>query len=130
MTSSASDSSISIGILYERPAVRSVFTYPGRTSVTNTLLSSRSTRRLSRNVERAALLALSVEKGEPELALTTAAVAERMRAWDADAGALTADVLASYTDSRVKGRAPRPRDWERLRELVLQLPAYAGDRGL
>jgi hypothetical protein len=71
---------------------------------------------------RAALFADSLGRGEPELPLTAAAVAERLEARAA---------LDCYRDCLLEGSDPPASQVASLRERVLDLPAYRpGERML
>jgi hypothetical protein len=75
---------------------------------------------------RAGLFLASVEAGDPELALTAAAVAERLRG-SADGAASVADeAAANYRQLVLEGTAPATRTVDALGELVLGIGAYAG----
>ncbi len=74
---------------------------------------------------RAALFLESVEAGEPELALTMAAVADRIGERGPQARAVAHEAYACYRDCRLDERPAPARTILALRELVLELPAYA-----
>ena len=74
---------------------------------------------------RAGLFLESVEADEPELALTTAAVARRLGERDSGARVVAEETSAVYAACRLDGRRPPARTVRALRELVLELPAYA-----
>jgi hypothetical protein len=73
---------------------------------------------------RAALFLESVEAEDPELALTTAAVARRLGETRSGARTIAEESYEAYRASRVEDRPPPARTIAALRELVLALPAY------
>jgi hypothetical protein len=74
---------------------------------------------------QAALLAASLDAGEPELALTTAAVARRLGAERAASSVVAEEAYGSYRRWRRDGGPVSERLVWALRDLVCDLPAYA-----
>ncbi len=76
---------------------------------------------------QAALFLDSLDRGEPELALTMAAVARRLGAAGASARTLADEAWGRYRDWRLDGAPVPPRVVLALREQVLGLPGYSFD---
>ena len=77
---------------------------------------------------QAGLLAASLDAGDPELALTTAAVARRLGAERATSSAVAEEAYRSYRRWRRNGGPVPERLVWALRDLVCDLPAYAASR--
>ena len=73
---------------------------------------------------RAALFQESLASGEPELALSLAAVAERLRARDPEAGAVAEEAVAAYRSSRRDNRPVPPAAVGAMADVVRRLTAY------
>ena len=73
---------------------------------------------------RAALFLESLEDGRPELALTFAAVTDRLAERLPASESVAREALARYRDCRLDGQPAPARTILALRELVLALPAY------
>jgi hypothetical protein len=74
---------------------------------------------------RAALFRASLDDGEPELALSLAAVAERLAAHDTGARAVAEEAVDAYRAARRGGVPVAARTFDELAETVRRLPAYA-----
>ena len=73
---------------------------------------------------RAALFQESLATGEPELALSLAAVAERLRARDPEAGAVAEEAVAAYRSSRRDNRPVPSAAVGAMADVVRRLTAY------
>lgn len=73
---------------------------------------------------RAALFQESLANGEPELALSLAAVAERLRARHPEAGAVAEEAVVTYRDSRRDNRPVPAQTVEAMADVVRRLPVY------
>jgi hypothetical protein len=112
------------GWLMEGPGM-----YPGRRDWPEVEAVAPSLRAIARlfTAARAALFLESVEREEPELRLTVAAVADRLRE-SRDAGAVAESALDAYRAGFADGRPPPAATVAALRKLVVTLPAYAPAR--
>jgi predicted nucleotidyltransferase len=79
---------------------------------------------------RAALFQESLASGEPELALSLAAVAERLRARDPEAGSVAEEAVAAYRSGRRDNRPVPTPAVGAMADIVRRLPAYRDDGGL